>query len=142
MAEAEHKLRWRFVDTHAGANPASYTFAVNPRQMTKPYLAKVISYQATTASDGRSLAFEGAPAPIEWTFGGNSLTQAQLKAFETWVYKKRTRIYVYDHYGRRYTVYLRDLDAKPPEGRTSPHYPFRMEWTITATLFANPTWPS
>jgi len=137
----QHLLRWKFTDPHAGADPSEYVFAVNPKRMTSPYRAKTITYAVTTAQDGKALATEGMTPPKEWQFGGTSLTEDQLKAFETWL-AKRTRIYVYDHYGRRYEVYLKELDSAPHEGRTNPTYPFRHEWTWTAVLFGNPVWPA
>ena len=115
-------IKWRFVDPHPGASPSSYTFLINPNAMNSPFPKKAVQIAGTTAVTGQGLASEAATPPLEWTFSGVILHQTQLDAFNTWM-QKRVRIYIYDHYERRYTAYLTSFEPSP--GRKSRTYPWR-----------------
>ena len=129
--------RWEFVDPHAGASPASYTFAINPNRMTSPWLEKKLDLSVSTAADGMALVSEGQSPPKEWQFGGAILNQAHHDNLALWL-RKTVRIYLYDHFRRRYTIYPLTLDMTPI--KWSPAYPFRHQYTMTVLTFADPVY--
>lgn len=106
--------QWRFVDPY-DTNPATrqWTFPINPREMTSPFPRKNVTALTTTAVNGQALLYEGNTPPHEWTFGGSVLTMAQYEDMRRWVYQRRNRIHVYDHFGRRITCVLTGFNPTP-----------------------------
>ena len=86
----------------------------------------------TTAMDGQALLFEGFAAPTEWTFSGSTLDAANYEALRAWTYDRPgRRLYLYDHYGRRMTIVLKQFAPTPK--RSIGKY-WRHEYTITALV--------
>ena len=123
--------KWKFVDP-TGAAPASYTFAVNPNRMTSPFADRELDVQHTAAVDGIPLVSEGVRPPKSWQFAGVILDQAQLDEMNLWM-AKSARIYVHDHFSRRFQVVLLGFDVEP--GRKSYQYPWHHTYTMRTTVF-------
>jgi len=121
-------LRWRFVDP---AVPEEWTVLLNPNQMSSIFPQKTIDISATTAVDGQPLVSEGAAKPVSWTFQGVILEAEHYDGFVKW-YAKRKRVYLFDHYGRRLTIYMVAFDPTP---RRSGAYPFRHDYQVTAIIY-------
>lgn len=107
-------LRWKFVDPY-DTDPLTneYIFPRNPRTMTNPFPQKNISVATTTAVGGKGLLFEGNTGPYEWSFGGDILEPAHYEALRSWTYDRMNRIYIDDHFGRRFTVVLQTFSPEP-----------------------------
>lgn len=86
---------------------------------------------ATTGINGQSLLFEGHAGAKEWSFSGVLLEREQYLTMQQWVYGRKRRIFVVDHFGRRILCVLRDFDPVP--ARSISHF-WRHNWTITALV--------
>lgn len=128
-------VKWKFERI---SNGDTYTFVINPNAMTSPFAVKPISMRATTAIDGKVLVTQGQSAPIEWQFSGNILTQTFYNALWAW-YKLNERLYLYDHYSRRFTVVLTDFKPVP---KRAIGFPYRHTYDMTAVVLATPATPS
>lgn len=116
-------VRWRFEDTTEGD---SYTFAINPNEGGSPNRAKSIQFQKTSASDGKTLVFEGLDEPKTSQFSGVILTQAYYDAMIDW-FGRRHPIKVIDDLGREFIIYITKLDAKR---QRAVHYPWKHQYTV------------
>lgn len=106
-------LRWRLQDP---ADPAEvYTFPRNPNKMSSPFPSRMITTKGTTALDGQVLLWEGVREPKQWSFGGHIKDAAHYEDLRSWVFDRQGRLFLWDHFGRRYVVVLKDFDATPPE---------------------------
>lgn len=124
--------RWRFFDPH-DPNPATnvYTFPMNPSAMSSPFPARAVTSSTTTAIDGQALFFEGAAPAAEWTFSGTILDSTHHEALRAWVYDRRRRIFVYDHFGRELQCVL--VSFTPTPKRSVGHY-WRHDYEIKALV--------
>ncbi len=107
-------LRWKFVDPfEKGSDPAekSYTFPRNPREMSGVYPDLAITTQRTTA--GKVVAWEGQTPVKQFTFSGVILDRDHFQDMYHWIYAKRRRLFLYDHFARRFTVVMTSLDLIP-----------------------------
>ncbi len=127
--------KWVFQDP---ATSDEYHFAVNPNKMDSPHAPKRITFTATTAVTGNRLAFEGQASPVEWKFSGVLFDKAQYDAFVYWL-GKRNRIWVTDHWGRAWLVYL---TAFSPEPRRDVNHAWCHDYTVTAIIFEGPVTPA
>jgi len=122
-------VRWLFEDT---ATAESYTFEVNPRAGGSPSYKKTISYQNTSAPDGKTLVFEGLDAAQEIEWEGVILQETQYDAFLTW-YQKRRQIRLTDDLGRQMWIYIKSFEPKRRRGQS---HPWLHDYTITAVILS------
>lgn len=132
--------RWVITDPHdTNVATKSYTFPINPRDMTSPYKERSITAQGTAR--GRILFFEGAAQAKQWQFSGPILDKAHMDALRLWVYNRPGRVIITDHYGRVIECILQSLDVTP---KRRLGYYYSHEYTITAmiTAISAPTVPN
>jgi hypothetical protein len=129
-------IKWRLEDP-ADPNPdtRSYTFEVNPNSMNSPYPTRSTQTMGTTAVDGNVLMWEGMRQPAQLTFGGVILSHAQYMALYDWVYNRKGRLFLWDHFQRRMTVVLKSFSPEPKSKFNGKYY-WRHEYTIEATVLA------
>lgn len=126
-------LRWRLQDP---ASPTDeYTFPRNPSRMSSPFPARAVTTQGVTAKDGQVLMWEGVMQPQQWTFGGTIVNAAHYENLRSWVYNKQGRLFLWDHFGRRFTVVLKSFKADPPERAKIGRYWYH-EWEIEALVIS------
>lgn len=126
-------FKWQFYDQYdTNAATRSYDFPINPKQMDTVHPERRINTMASTA--GNALLFEGATAPQPWSFSGVLLTKAMYESLQSWVYTRKRRVIVMDHFGRQHLVVLQRFDAKPVR---SIQYFWRHEYTITCQLIVS-----
>lgn len=101
--------RWVFDD----GNGDTWTMSKNPTEMTSVHRERKVTVIGTTAVDGRDLMWEGRAAPIPWQFSGKIYSHEEYETMRVWVYDKVQRLWITDHFGRKLTVVLTKLDAKP-----------------------------
>lgn len=107
-------VMWKFTDpydTDPDTNTA--TFPVNPNAMTTPWPQRNITTVAVTAVDGQTIFTEGQPKPVDWTWSGWINTPYHYDLLRSWVYERRRRIIITDHFGRNITCVLTQFDAVP-----------------------------
>lgn len=103
-------MRWRLQDP---ANPTdTYTFPISPNTMSSPFPARMVTTKGVTAIDGQVLMWEGPIEPQQWSFGGSILDAAQYEALRSWVYDRQGRMFLWDHFGRRYVVVFKSLSVE------------------------------
>lgn len=107
--------RWRLEDPYLpdGDPDKVYVFPYNPNDMTSPFGQRAISSTATTALTGQALFFEGQMKPVEWSFSGDILDATHYEKLRHWVYDKKRRLNLYDHFGRKIVLQLTKFDVKP-----------------------------
>lgn len=128
--------RWVFTDPTDGADPATYTVALNPNKMSSPYAApRAITIKTTTSVGGQPLIWEGQTPPTEWTFSGTILDQAHFDALNVW--REKTSVTtITDHYGRTWTVYWEDFQATPSPASA---FPYKHDYTAKVLVLGGPT---
>lgn len=138
LSSALHK--WRLEDP-ADPDPATrvYVFPRNPVKMSAPFLEKNISMEGTTAVDGQVLLWEGVTPARPWSFGGAIIDKAQHEALRSWVYDRQGRLFVYDHFGRRFTVVMQALETEVV--RKNQVY-WRHDYTVKCIQIGQPTLPT
>jgi hypothetical protein len=82
---------------------AVYTLPVNPSAVQMSFGEFVIDHEATTVSNGRLVAWEGAPAPNIWRWNGFVLDKQQHDALMA-IGTTGQRLWLTDHLRRRYLV--------------------------------------
>jgi len=123
-------LRWRLQDP---ANPGDeYTFPISPNRMSSPFPQRLVTTKGTTAVDGQVLLWEGATEPTNWEFGGAILNAAHYEALRSWVYDKPGRMFLWDHFGRRYDLVFKEF--KPEAERMKVGRYWYHGYTITALV--------
>lgn len=127
--------RWKFSDP-ADPNPATnvYLHPINPNKMTSPHPSRKINAAYTTAVDGQVLLTEGSPIPTQWSFGGEIFNAQHYDLLRSWVYDRRRRIIVTDHFGRPITCVFEKFDATPALTRIRQGKYWRHTYTITAIV--------
>lgn len=127
--------RWVFQDPATGE---TYHFHYNPNAMRSPFATKTISATPTTAIDGQVLAFESMAAPAEWEFEGFIRTKDHYDALLHWK-EKRNRVWLTDHFGRAWLVYVKSFDPTPR--RDNENY-WSHTYTMSCLIFAGPVTPT
>jgi hypothetical protein len=108
----------------------TYTFVVNPDSVKQQYGGAIISSEATTVSNGQVIMWEGSAQPVEWTWSGRVLDQAQYLALEAWG-TTRQRVYVTDHFRRRFLIKIESVSFQPVRDRTRPwHHTYSMTASV------------
>lgn len=105
-------LRWKLKDPYdTDASTNTYAFVRNPASMTSPLPERAVSSFTTTA--GKVLTYEGTTPPKQWQFSGPILHKGEYDALFNWVYNKRRRIQLTDHFGRVLTVVFQSMEVTP-----------------------------
>lgn len=132
--------KWRLEDP-ADSNPATnrYVFPTNPDKMSSPFPTKAISAEATTAVDGQVLLWEGMTPATAWSFSGHVRSAEAYEELRSWVYDRRGRLFIYDHFGRRLVVVLQSFE---PEGKRSVGVYWHHSYLIKALIVGAPTRPT
>lgn len=122
--------RWVITDPY-DTNPATntYHFPRNPADMTSVYPERSVATMTTSA--GKVLAYEGATPAKSWQFSGPLLDKQQFTDLHTWVYLKKRRLILTDHFGRNITLIFQTLDVVPKR-RTN--YYWSHDYTVTALI--------
>jgi hypothetical protein len=124
-------VRWTFEDPTAAQ---TYEFEINPNDGGSPGYERNVSYQNTSAPDGKTLIFEGAPRAQELEFSGTLLTQEQYDAFVTW-WQKKNQVKMTDDLGREWWIVITRF---APTRERSVHYPWKHSYSVTAVIV---DWP-
>lgn len=111
---------WRWVLTDA-TNSSSYQLHVNPNAGGTPSLTKSITYEASAAPDGATLAFEGRDSPRKIEVSGVILEQAHLEALELWA-AKRHPVTLTDDLARVFDVYIESFEPTRVRKGNNPWY--------------------
>lgn len=126
-------VRWKFTSLDEAT---SYQFGVNPNKMGSFIRPRAVDVVTTTAPDGQVLLTEGARKPKQTSFGGVILDQAQHDAMLGWL-DDHQRIYLDDHFGRRWEVFI--LDFAPEPKKTLNRY-WRHDYTVTLLILSAPVY--
>lgn len=107
--------RWvrRFVlqDKLAGGL-GEYILPRSPTSMSSPFPDNVLATEATLASDGQIMTWEGARRSKGWTWSGYLDTEVQLTSMLAFQQLNR-RFYVIDHRNRSWEVSMETFEPKP-----------------------------
>jgi hypothetical protein len=120
-------VRWKFEDTETADE---YTFEVNPSEGGSKQYDKRMTFQTTTASDGKTLVFEGQPEIKTLSFSGTILTQAQYDQMIFW-FQKKNPILITDDLGRETLIYIKTFR---PERQRAIHYPWKHSYSVEAIV--------
>lgn len=122
--------RWVITDPY-DSNPATntYLFPRNPADMTSVFPERAVASMTTTA--GAILVYEGATPAKSWQFSGPLLDKQQYLDLDQWVYGRKRRVVITDHYGRNITVVLQTLDVVP---KRRVNYYWSHDYTVTALI--------
>lgn len=124
-------LRWVLTDPYDSTAAGTYTFARNPKSMTGVFPERAVSSYTTSA--GKVLTYEGTTPPKQWTFTGPILHKTEIDTLHGWVYDRKRRVILTDHYGRKITLIFQSLDIVPAR-RTG--YYWSHDYTITALILS------
>jgi hypothetical protein len=124
-------VRWVFEDPNT---LDTYEFAINPSEGGSPSYDKTISYQATSAPDGKLVSFEGRDQPQTIEFSGVLFTEAEYNAFVEW-WDKRYQVQVTDDLGRSFYI---QINSFTPTRKRAIQHPWKHDYTVTATVV---DWP-
>lgn len=129
---ANYVRRWKITDPY-DTNPLTntYKFPRNPREMTSLHQERAISSMSTTAHT--ILLFEGQTPAKQWQFSGPILDKSDYDNLRHWVYDRKRRLILNDHFGRDISLVFVSLDAVPK--RRSGYY-YSHEYTATALVLS------
>lgn len=132
MAYPLARVPWVFTDPY-DPDPATNTYQppINPNKMTSLFPERALTQAVTTAIDGQVIFFEGQAKPQQWQFSGAIFDADHYDMLRSWVYDRRRRVTVTDHYGRDIICVLTKFDAQPV--RANGKY-WRHDYTISATV--------
>ena len=126
--------KWRFEDPYEDDPDLKYyTLAINPNSMSAPFPERAISAENTVASNGNTIIWEGNIPPAEWQFSGFVLTEQEYENLRAWVYDKKTRLYVRDHFKRRILIVPKKFEPTPKRSRD--HY-WAHQYTISCLVLS------
>lgn len=118
-------VKWRFQDDNVGFNDA-YTWEVNPNDGGQPQRQKNITYDKTSASDGRTIVFEGLDNPLTTSASGVILSEAQYFAMIDW-FNRRHPILLEDDLHQQFIIYITRFE---PHRKRAHNYPWKHEYTF------------
>lgn len=124
--------RWKFEDL---VLDETYTFEINPNEDGSPSYSKHVTYQNTSAPDGRTLVFEGQDEPSTGTFSGTILSEDHYNAMVYW-FSKRHQIRITDDLDRAMMIYITKFT---PKRVRSAIYPWKHTYSCEYTML---DWPS
>lgn len=120
--------------TETVADPYEYIFPINPNAMTSPFGPKNITSRAAVGPNGQKIAWEGTQPPVEWQWSGDLFSKEMYENLELWT-AKGNRVFLTDHFQRRWIIYLTHFDPVP---KRSVKYPWRHTYTMKAIVFSGP----
>lgn len=122
--------RWALTDPH-DTNPATNTFRFphNPREMTSLHPDRAVSSMSTT--NHRVLLYEGQTPAKQWQFSGPIFHKDEYEAMRSWVYDRKRRLILNDHFGRNITLVFTGIEAVPK--RRNGYY-YSHEYTISCLV--------
>lgn len=122
--------RWVIVDPNdSNATTNTYVFPRNPASMTSVYSARSVSNLTTTS--GKILVYEGTRPAKQWSFSGPILDKQQFTDLNLWVYGKKRRLNLTDHFGRTLELVFTELDVVP---KRRVNYYWSHDYTISAIV--------
>jgi len=125
-------VRWVLQDPTSGGE--SFVFPISPSKMSAPHAARVFASEHSTAPDGQSLTFEGAPLGVDWTIEGACRTSEFHDTLETFLAMPR-RVYLIDHLSRAWTVTLESIAwTRLPEAYND----WAFTYQLKAIIYAGP----
>lgn len=126
------RIPWRFYDPiGVGASgPITYLLPVNPNDGGSPSFKKTVTYQSTSAPDGKTLVFEGRDEVQTLEFSGVILTEDQYYAFIDW-WRKRHQIHITDDLGRQFWAYITSFEPKRVRAQS---HPWKHTYSASATV--------
>lgn len=111
-----------------------YPWEVNPNTFSSGR-SKTLTYQATSATDGRAIVFEGVDKVQTVDFSGTMLSEAQYNELSRW-FNKRNQVELEDDLGRIFVVYFIDFSVNR---KRSSNYPWKHEYNGKMIVL---DWPS
>lgn len=124
--------RWVIKDPYTDdADDRYYHFPRNPTTMGNVYPERPVSAFATTM--GKVLLYEGATQPRQWSFSGPILDKDQFAALQHWVYTKKRRLVLTDHFGRDITLVFTSLELIP---KRRVNYYYSHDYTVNALIIS------
>lgn len=117
------RIPWIFRDL---VTNDTYQWEVNPNEGGSPIYEKSITYQNTSAPDGKTLIFEGRDQPATGTFSGVLLTEEQYDTLYTW-WNKRHQVQIEDDLGRTFVIYITKFVPRRERAR---NYPWKHSYTV------------
>lgn len=124
--------RWVLVDPYdTNTSTNTYTFPRNPTEMTSVYPERAI--QSLSTSNGKVLLFEGTTPAKQFSFSGPILDKQQFLDLQTWVYTKKRRLNLTDHFGRVISCVLTAVDMVPKR-RNNIYYSH--DYTVTGLVLS------
>lgn len=123
-------LRWTITDPYdTNTQTRVYTFPRNPAEMSSIYPDRSIS--SFTTLHGRVLFYEGTTPAKQFTFAGPVMEKAHFDALREWVYKRKRRVIIRDHFGRKITCVLSSVELVPKR-RVNKYYSH--DYTVTGLV--------
>lgn len=126
-------VRWTFLDVHnSGASPYTYTFHLNPDEMSGPGGSKAMNIARSSGPANNPILQEGGmDAPtIDWS--GVILEQEHYEKFEEW-FTRRAMLELEDDLGRTFRGVLTSFT---PERQRKPNRPWYHRYSATFTIWA------
>ena len=134
MAYPRGRVPWVFFDPYDdNDDTATYSPPINPNKMTSVFPQRALNNAVTTAIDGQALVWEGQSKPMSWSFSGAIFNADHYDMLRSWVYDRRRRITITDHFGRPLVVVLQEFNVVPVLVRSK--Y-WRHDYTITGLLIS------
>lgn len=123
--------RWTF-----SGEGETWTVPQNPREMSSPFPTRNVSGRSTVG--GRTLLTEGSTPPANWQFGGSIRSREHYDELRRWVYEKKQRVTITDHFGRQIVCVLISFEPVP---KRSVNVYWRHDYSIKAIVVSvsNPT---
>lgn len=120
-------VRWTFYDP---VTVETYTFHINPNDGGSPQYEKSVTFQNTSAPDGKAIIYEGQDAPTTLEWSGAILEEAHYDKYIEW-FQKRRQVQLTDDLGRQYWIYITSFR---PHRKRSRFLPYRHDFTATAII--------
>lgn len=123
--------RWTLYDPNTST---TVTFGQNPSQGGTPSLKKTITYQATAAPEGQTLAFQGRQEVQTIDIEGTLLTEEQYDFFVAW-WNVANQMLLTDDLGRQFWVVC--LEFTPSRVRAV-HHPWKHSYSLKCMIIDVP----
>lgn len=119
-------------DFSSGGLVSTYTLPINPDRLDMSYGEFVIDHENTTVSNGRIVAWEGAPVPNIWRWSGAVLDEASYGAMVA-IGTTGQRLYLTDHFRRRFLVKVASVSMQRVRDLERPwHHRYEMTaWILS-----------
>lgn len=122
-------VRWLFTDP-VTLDVHEFDINPSPESAAQPEYNKQMSYEATAAADGQTIAYEGRREPQRFEWEGVTFTEEEHQTFVEW-WEKGYQIDVTDDRDREWRVYLTNYR---PKRAASLHYPDKREYQMSSLI--------